>query len=249
MRERESSRTRRRAAIRALCIACAAALLAGLSGCGSAPPTGGAGYYTVRRGDTLSRIAQRNGRSVGELSRWNNLRDADHIQVGQLLRISPPGARSASTTRGASEARGTPPTAANRSTPPTAAQPTPPTAPPALIWPARGPLVGRFDGAGNKGVDIGGSTGTPVVAAAAGTVVYAGDSLRGYGNLLIVKHNADYLTSYAHNRVLLAKEGDAVAQGQKIAEMGDTDSSRVMLHFELRYRGRSIDPLRYLPGS
>jgi murein DD-endopeptidase MepM/ murein hydrolase activator NlpD len=85
------------------------------------------------------------------------------------------------------------------------------------------------------------------VAAARGTVVYAGNGLRGYGNLLIIKHNSDYLTAYAHNRTLLVKEGQTVAQGQKIAEMGDTDSDRTMLHFELRYEGRSIDPSRSLP--
>ena len=108
-------------------------------------------------------------------------------------------------------------------------------------------MVRRFDGSGSKGIDIAGSAGTPVVAAAAGTVVYAGNGLRGYGNLLILKHNADYLTAYAHNRVLLVKEGQSVTQGMKIAEMGDTDTERVMLHFELRYQGRSIDPSRALP--
>jgi murein DD-endopeptidase MepM/ murein hydrolase activator NlpD len=86
-----------------------------------------------------------------------------------------------------------------------------------------------------------------VLAAAAGTVVYAGNGLRGYGNLLIIKHNSEYLTAYAHNRALLVKEGQAVTRGQKIAEMGNSDTDRVMLHFELRYQGRSIDPSRALP--
>ena len=108
-------------------------------------------------------------------------------------------------------------------------------------------MIRGFDGANSKGIDIAAPAGTPVVAAAAGTVVYAGNGLRGYGNLLILKHNAEYLTAYAHNRALFVKEGETVAQGQKIAEMGDTDTNRVMLHFELRYQGRSIDPSRALP--
>ncbi|KOS75987.1 peptidase M23 family protein [Burkholderia mallei] len=109
-------------------------------------------------------------------------------------------------------------------------------------------MIRSFDGSKSKGIDIANTAGTPVIAAAAGTVVYAGNGLRGYGNLLIVKHDADFLTTYAHNRALLVKEGQTVAQGQKIAEMGDTDNDRVALHFELRYGGRSIDPARYLPS-
>ena len=108
--------------------------------------------------------------------------------------------------------------------------------------------IRRFDGGNSKGIDISAAAGTPVIAAAPGTVVYAGNGLRGYGNLLIVKHNADYLTAYAHNRALLVKEGQSITQGQPIAEMGDTDTNRVMLHFELRYKGSSIDPSRYLPA-
>lgn len=117
-----------------------------------------------------------------------------------------------------------------------------------LVWPAAGSVIRSFDGSKSKGIDIANTAGTPVIAAAAGTVVYAGNGLRGYGNLLIVKHDADFLTTYAHNRALLVKEGQTVAQGQKIAEMGDTDNDRVALHFELRYGGRSIDPARYLPS-
>lgn len=117
-----------------------------------------------------------------------------------------------------------------------------------LIWPAQGSVIRGFDGKNSKGVDISNAPGTQVVAAAAGTVVYAGNGLRGYGNLLIVKHNADFLTAYAHNRALLVKEGQSVTQGQPVAEMGDSDTDRVMLHFELRYKGSSIDPSRYLPA-
>ncbi|EDZ98809.1 Peptidase M23, partial [Burkholderia sp. H160] len=120
-------------------------------------------------------------------------------------------------------------------------------APISLVWPADGTVFRRFDGANSKGIDISAAAGTPIVAAAPGTVVYAGNGLRGYGNLLILKHDADYLTAYAHNRALFVKEGESVKRGQKIAEMGDTDTDRVMLHFELRYQGRSIDPSKELP--
>jgi murein DD-endopeptidase MepM/ murein hydrolase activator NlpD len=109
-------------------------------------------------------------------------------------------------------------------------------------------VIRGFDGRNSKGLDIANAPGTPIVAAASGTVVYAGNGLRGYGNLLIIKHDADYLTAYAHNRALFVKEGETIAQGQKIAEMGSTDSDRSMLHFELRYQGKSIDPAANLPA-
>ncbi|KOO59494.1 metalloendopeptidase [Rheinheimera sp. KL1] len=115
-------------------------------------------------------------------------------------------------------------------------------------WPVRGPLLAGFSNAehGNKGLDIGGKAGTPIKAAAAGEVVYAGNALRGYGNLVIIRHNDDFLSAYAHNRKLLVKERDTVASGQTIAEMGDTDATSVRLHFEIRFRGKSVDPKRYL---
>jgi lipoprotein NlpD len=107
--------------------------------------------------------------------------------------------------------------------------------------------VGTFDEAKNKGIDIAGKAGDPVLAAADGRVVYAGSGLRGYGNLIIIKHNNTYLTAYAHNRSLLVKEDQAVRQGQRIAEMGSTDSDQVKLHFEIRRQGKPVDPVRYLP--
>ena len=118
------------------------------------------------------------------------------------------------------------------------------------VWPARGKLVGTFSETANlKGIDIAGSAGQPVVASAAGTVVYAGTGLRGYGKLIIVKHNKTYLSAYAHNRDILVKEGEKVAKGQKIAEMGNTDASEVKLHFEIRRQGKPMDPTRYLPPA
>jgi lipoprotein NlpD len=116
------------------------------------------------------------------------------------------------------------------------------------IWPAPGAVVARFDEATNKGLDIAGRAGDPVIAAADGRVVYAGAGLRGYGNLVILKHNNTFLTAYAHNQTLLVKEDQAVKKGQKIAEMGSSDADRVKLHFEIRRQGKPVDPSRYLPA-
>ncbi|MBI1395814.1 MAG: peptidoglycan DD-metalloendopeptidase family protein [Betaproteobacteria bacterium] len=117
------------------------------------------------------------------------------------------------------------------------------------IWPARGPLLYRFGDSGRlKGIGIGGKIGDPVVAAAAGKVVYSGSGLRGYGRLVILKHNETYFSVYAHNSRLLVKEGDFVKQGQEIAEMGDSDAQLVGLHFELRKFGKPVDPLERLPA-
>lgn len=116
------------------------------------------------------------------------------------------------------------------------------------MWPAQGNVVGGFEEARNKGISIGGKAGDPVFASADGRVVYAGSGLRGYGNLVIIKHNDVFLTAYAHNQTLLVKEDQAVKRGQKIAEMGSTDADRVMLHFEIRRRGKPVDPTRLLPA-
>ena len=119
---------------------------------------------------------------------------------------------------------------------------------PAFIWPAQGNLVNGFDESRNKGLDIAGKSGDPVLAAADGRVVYAGSGLRGYGNLIILKHNNTYLTAYAHNQTLLVKEDQDVRRGQKIAEMGNTDADQVKLHFEIRRQGKPVDPARFLPA-
>ena len=119
---------------------------------------------------------------------------------------------------------------------------------PAWTWPANGPTIAQFEEGKRKGLVIGGKAGDPVVAAGDGRVVYAGSGLRGYGNLIIIKHSGDYLTAYAHNQALLVKEDQAVRKGQKIAEMGATDADRVQLHFEIRKQGKPIDPARQLPS-
>jgi lipoprotein NlpD len=242
---------------------------------GPPPP----GYYRVKPGDTLYRIALENGQNYRDIAAWNNLANPNQIEVDQLLRVAPPGSNVAAVTPGVATAPIAPgavqsaPLANNAPPAPGAAggspavppmygsasavttiPPQPPTAdaaaPAANIafgWPARGPILGTFDDVNNKGINIGGAAGTPVQAAADGRVVYAGNGLRGYGNLIIIKHDATYLTAYAHNRALMVKEGDAVTKGQKIAEMGDSDSDRVMLHFEVRRQGKPVDPLKYLP--
>ena len=128
--------------------------------------------------------------------------------------------------------------------------PTPPPAPKAtFIWPAQGPTVARFDGNRNKGIDIAGQRGDPVLAAADGRVVIVSNELRGYGTMIIVKHNDTFITGYAHIDRALVRENDIVRQGQKIAEMGQTGTDRVKLHFEIRRQGTAIDPEPYLQGK
>ncbi|MFD2755879.1 peptidoglycan DD-metalloendopeptidase family protein [Comamonas terrae] len=226
------------------------------------------GYYTIKPGDTLIKIGLEHGQSWKDIARWNNLDNPNVIEVGQVVRVVPPGstgtavASSGSTSGrgvapvvvtpiGSSSSAGSSSTATPAPTP--VAAPTP--APAAkgaddvdFIWPASGTLIAGFDEARNKGFDIGGKAGDPVVAAADGRVVYAGAGLRGYGNLIILKHNNTYLTAYAHNQSLLVKEDQTVKKGQKIAEMGSTDADRVKLHFEVRRQGKPVDPARYLPS-
>lgn len=145
-------------------------------------------------------------------------------------------------------------TAAPPATAPVAVAPTPPApviSPTATVdswvWPADGTLTGRFGAAGGKGIDIAGTRNAPIKAVAPGKVVYSGSGLRGYGQLLIIKHSGEFLSAYAHNETILVKEGDAVAAGQKIALMGDSGADRVKLHFEIRRYGKPLDPMNYLP--
>ncbi|SAL04586.1 lipoprotein NlpD [Caballeronia calidae] len=217
-----------------------ASLIAVLAACGTGPVA--PGFYRVERGDTVYKIARENRTTVANIKRWNGLTNPDAIEVGQVLRIAP--AAGSATTAESSGAG-----AAGSAKSDARAQVSSPKAGPGvtLVWPAQGSVIRSFDGKNSKGIDIANAAGTPVVAAATGNVVYAGNGLRGYGNMLIVKHDDEYLTAYAHNRVLLVKEGQTVQQGQQIAEMGDTDSNRTMLHFEVRYMGRSADPAKYLP--
>ena len=137
--------------------------------------------------------------------------------------------------------------------PPSAPLPAPPPPPPApkatFIWPAEGQTIGRFDGNRNKGIDIAGRRGDPVLAAADGRVVIISNELRGYGTMVIVRHNDTFITAYAHVDRALVRENDIVRQGQKIAEMGNSGTDRVKLHFEIRRQGTAVDPEPYLRGT
>lgn len=224
-----------------------AVLLLLLSACGTTKVQ--PGYYRVQSGDTLTQIARKEGTSVSNLVRWNKLSDSNSIEVGQVLRVEPPAgqARTPAPSKAGSKA-GSKRQASSRA----AASGTRRTAPPgaiSLVWPAQGKVTRGYDGSGSNGIVISNSSGTPVVAAAPGTVAYSGSGLRGYGHLVIVKHNASFLSIYAHNRKLLVKEGQRVSQGQKIAEMGNSDSKQVGLYFELRYDGRAVDPAGSLPSK
>lgn len=263
----------------------------------------GAGAYTVKRGDTLYRIALENGLDYKDLATWNNITNPSSIKEGQVLRVAPPGtteggvvtkpiasgqvieSRSLDQAPAAAPAAAAPAAVGKRDTragkepysdeayarlnktgesakpadsradtkPEVAAPPVAPAAATAgtdevpWLWPSPAKVVAPYSDSGNKGLDFAGRAGDPVLAAGDGKVVYAGSGLRGYGELIIVKHNATYLSAYAHNRKILVKEGQTVSRGQKIAEMGNTDTDSVKLHFEIRKQGKPVDPAQYLP--
>jgi lipoprotein NlpD len=272
------------------------------------PATGGPGYYTVKKGDTLYRIALEHGQEYKDVAAWNNITSPGSIKEGQVLRVAPPGA--APSVAGAVVAQpvvtgsvvesrpldgsGTVPVGGDGVTREprggkepysdeaytrlsrageTAAKPAvvavapkpeskpevkpeakpeteaTATGPDDLTWqwPSSGKVIQPFNETGNKGIDFAGKSGDPVLAASGGKVVYVGTGIRGFGQLLIVKHNATYLSAYAHNRKILVAEGQQVTRGQKVAEMGNTDSDMVKLHFEIRKQGKPIDPSDYLP--
>jgi lipoprotein NlpD len=259
--------------------------------------------YTVKRGDTLLRIALEHGQNYRDLAAWNNIGDVNDIKVDQVLRVLPPtgdtgGAQTSAIVMPAvTEVRPAAPVVPKKNGPRGEKRPysdatlaelrsdagvaeSPPAAPPAAplavpakaavatsgtgapaaavvaagdeklswMWPSEGKVIGTFDEGKNKGVDIAGKAGQQVVAAGAGKVMYAGSGIRGYGNLVIVKHSNSLLSAYAHNRSILVKEGQSVNKGQAIAEMGDSDADRVKLHFEIRQQGKPVDPSKFLPN-
>ena len=227
--------------------------------------SGKAGYYTVKPGDTLIRIGLENGQNWKDLVKWNALDNPNIIEVGQVLRVVAPGVdANAASSKPITSAKVETKPLDPKASAPAASGVAPSAAPPVAVatqspgpkdgdddvnwaWPAAGSVIAPFDEGKVKGLVIGGKAGDPVLAAADGRVVYAGSGLRGYGNLIILKHNNTYLTAYAHNQTLLVKEDQSVRRGQKIAEMGSTDADGVKLHFEIRKQGKPIDPARLLP--
>ena len=241
----------------------------------SADNAGKPGYYSVKSGDTLIRIGMDNGQSWRDIARWNNIENPNLIETGQVLRVTPPEETGVVVRPVSSTNVVTSPAPANTASAPAPASNTASVRPPASAanppnastpannlansdsvedtvsfqWPTRGNVLAGFDEVKNKGIDIAGKAGDPVLAAADGKVVYAGSGLRGYGNLVILKHNNTYLTAYAHNQSLLVKEDQAIKRGQKIAEMGNSDADQVKLHFEIRRQGKPVDPAKYLPAN
>ena len=252
------------------------------------------GTYTVKRGDTLLRIALDHGQNYRDIVAWNNLANPNDIQVDQVLRVAPPDSVAGVTTTPVPmpPVDKTPPVpkkstprgdkkpytesalaelqkadgARNAEKPEPRDKPDtpPPAAPPSIapgstvtatddeklswMWPSDGKIVATFDEGKNKGIDIAGKPGQQVMAAGAGKVMYAGSGIRGYGNLVIVKHSNNLLSAYAHNRNIVVKEGQNVNKGQMIAEMGDSDADSVKLHFEIRQQGKPVDPSKFLPS-
>ena len=233
------------------------------------------GYYTVKPRDTLIQIALDNGQNWRDLAKWNSLGNVNLIEVGQVLRVVQPGVElgagattkpvlaakvdaprqlttapvAASVAASAPSASGAAPsaTAVAAAKPPTAAREAGDDDV-SWGWPTADAVSAGFDEQRNKGLAFSGKAGDAVLAAADGRVIYAGSELRGYGNLIIIKHNAAYLTAYAHNQTLLVKDDQAVRKGQKIAEMGSSDADQVKLHFEVRKQGKPIDPAKLLPA-
>jgi len=204
---------------------------------------------TVRQGDTLYAIARRTNVSPLDLASWNGLSSPNTIYPGQVLRLYP--------SSGAAPARpvaGSPTSGAGGTAAPTRPVAAPVTATPvnsgfAWRWPTDGVVVGNYVAGETtkQGMDIGGANGQAVRAAADGVVVYSGAGLVGYGELIIIKHNEQWLSAYGHNRKRLVNEGQSVKAGQQIAEMGRSGATRDMLHFEIRYNGKPVDPALYLP--
>ena len=260
------------------------------------------GFYTVKKGDTLSRISQKFNQRLPDLVDWNKLSDPNSIQAGQVLRIEPeegvsvapadlnagievkplngnsapvpaqppvhktgplgnktvyseqvnpnsqksePVSTAASTS--SNTAPNTAPTPTTSNAPSSAASNSPTTTSPTkFIWPTNGSVIKNFE-ANKKGIDISGQAGQSVVAVGDGTVLYA-NNMRGYGNLVIIDHADGIVSAYAHNKSLIVKEGQSVTKGQQIAEMGNTDSDNVKLHFEMRQLGKPVDPASLLPA-
>lgn len=235
------------------------ALLAGillLGGCASTADSDG--YYTVKRGDTLYSIGRDFDQNPGNLRAWNKLRNPDDLEVGQRILVRPPAGVVARTGAGQSSRPGASSTATRKpaarpATKPAAKEqgdddaPAPADAKLDWMWPTQGKSASSADSY-KKGIDIVGSDGQSVVAAAAGKVTYAGHGIRGYGNMVIIKHTPQLLSVYAHNKGITVKEGQMVTRGQQIATMGNSDTNKVKLYFEIRRNGKPVNVMALLPA-
>jgi lipoprotein NlpD len=209
-----------------------------MSGGTIAPATGGT--YVVKAGDTLYKIAQANNIEVAELTRLNNISDPSQLRIGQVLRLDSSGpapAPAVATPVPVTPVKPVEPTSSARASDANVIN---------WSWPATGKIIQSFN-ANTKGIDIAGATGDPVLAAADGKVMYAGNGVRGLGNLILLGHSDGFITAYAHNQTLLVKTGEQIKKGAKIAAIGQTDTSSPRLHFEIRRRGTPVNPMSYLP--
>ncbi|MFX1766248.1 peptidoglycan DD-metalloendopeptidase family protein [Paraburkholderia sp. A1RI-2L] len=198
-----------------------------------------AGYYCVQPGDTLARIALGFGRTPQDIASWNDLAAGAPLRVGQVLRVAP---------QDAGPAQANPaPAGADQAAETSGA--TPAAASPQFVWPVNGMVVREFGEGGSRGIEIAGSAGSPIKAAAAGRVVYAGDGIKTYGLMVILKHDNGFVTAYGNNRRLLVREGDAVQQDAAIAEMGVQGDGAALLQFEMREGSHAVDPLAHLPAD
>ncbi len=235
--------------LRALSIALAASILAGCASALSWDP----GSYTVQAGDTVYEIAFRYSLDYRDLAAWNGLGDGSMIRPGQTLRLSPPAGDRASASRSASAsapaARSRPATTSS-SRAPARAPAAKAKAPGDWRWPTTGRVLSAFgrNPKNPNGLQIGGTAGQEIRAAAGGEVVYSGSGLIGYGQLIIVKHSEAYLSAYGHNRELSVREGQRVTAGQVIASMGEGPGKTPLLHFEIRRNGKPVDPILFLPA-
>lgn len=214
-----------------------------------AQPSAGPGYYRVKPGDTLYRIATAQGQRSDDLIKWNNLTDPAHIETGRLLRVSPPAAAPDNAKPSApasvrTETGATKTSVKTEDKPEKAALNVEKSR---FDWPARGTLVAVYGQGKSKNMMIAAKAGDPVRAAAAGRVVFAGDGGKPYGKLIVIKHDDTLVTAYGHNRKLLVKDGSTVKRGQLIAEMGETEGGNGSLRFEVRKNGKPVDPAPYLP--
>lgn len=261
IKARDDMKNWRRGLIRALTVV---GLGLTLVACGTSSGGGASGHsrradsngmYRVKSGDTLVLIARANGVNYQDIMRWNGLTNPNQLEIGWKLRVR-------SNASGAAvvypSANTSPPVISNgvsvtRTNPPAAANSELANSPEITnnlrwMWPVPGSVLKRFDGTSNKGIVLAGNVSDPVLAASGGEVIYAGNSLRGYGNMVVIKHNDVWSTVYANNSTLSVQQGDQVVAGQTIARMGSTDAPRVQLYFEVRWNAKQIDPLKVLPA-